>query len=167
VPILGTPPLGRYRSLVPTMTFSRAVIERQFGDLWPVHNRAFINLIIECRRLFDGDLDQMLILAVIGDRALVSKRVSGLDYEQFVSGERGTGRAHRINTQSIAESTGIPRETVRRKIRLLVKRDWLERCEDGTWRVTEKAVADLAPATKATFDYLVTIGRALMTRAAE
>jgi DNA-binding MarR family transcriptional regulator len=164
VPILGTLPLEHSGLRLSVMIISRELLKRHFGDLWPVHNCAFINLIVECRRLFGGDLDQMLILTVIGDRSLVSNRTKGLHYEEFVEGRRRIGQQHRINTQSIADSTGIPRETVRRKLRLLVKRGWVERAAGGSWRVTEKAVSELAPATEATFDYFLTIGNALLTK---
>jgi DNA-binding IclR family transcriptional regulator len=81
---------------------------------------------------------------------------------QFLSGRRNESKKGRINTQSIADSTGIPRESVRRKVARLMDRGWVRRNEDGTFEVTERAAADLAPATEATFDYLLGVGRIIV-----
>ena len=62
---------------------------QRFGDVWPVHHRGFSNLLIECRRLFDGDMDQLKILTVIGDRTLTMDRSKGLTYPEFSKGRRG------------------------------------------------------------------------------
>ncbi|HSM26474.1 MAG TPA: hypothetical protein VK855_00040, partial [Thioalkalivibrio sp.] len=64
------------------------------------------------------------------------------------------------NLQSISESSGIPRETVRRKVHDLRALGWVDRRDDGVLVVTEKAAQDLAPATEATLRYLIAIGSA-------
>ena len=45
------------------------------------------------------------------------------------------GRPPRTNSSSIAEVTGIPRETVRRKLEALARRGWVERDADGLWHI--------------------------------
>jgi hypothetical protein len=100
--------------------------QAQFGDLWPVHNRWFGAVMSECRRYFDGDLDQVLILTIIGTRSVYPKRLQGISYDDFRRGLRNDGPVMPINTQSVADSTGIPRESVRRKIGQLIER--------GGWR---------------------------------
>lgn len=149
------------------MPINREFLIQNFGDLWPVHNRGFTALLIECRRCFDGDMDQLLILSVIGDRTLGTARAKGLNYADFLEGKRAVGIPRRINTQSVADSTGIPRETVRRKIRRLIERGWVQKNEDGTLEVTESAAVDLASATQATFDYFLAIGNAFLTMSIE
>ncbi|MEE4161026.1 MAG: helix-turn-helix domain-containing protein [Woeseiaceae bacterium] len=149
------------------MRLDHDFFDRHFGDLWPIHNRGFTALLVECRRLFDGDLDQALILSVIGERTLTKDRASGLRYQEFVDGVRRSGKRKPINIQSIADGTGIPRETVRRKIGLLVERGWVRRNDDETIEVTESAPVDLAPATSATFEYLSAIGNAIVARASD
>ncbi|WP_405225813.1 winged helix-turn-helix transcriptional regulator [Lentisalinibacter sediminis] len=153
---------GGYR-----VPINRKFLIQNFGDLWPVHNRGFTALLIECRRCFDGDMDQLLILSVIGDRTLGMNRAKGLNYADFLEGKRAVGIPQRINTQSVADSTGIPRETVRRKIRRLIERGWVKKNEDGTLEVTESAAVDLAPATQATFDYFLALGNILLSKATE
>lgn len=145
-----TRPPRRRRSVI-----DRRWIEQHFGDIWPTHNDGFVDLIIECRRLFDGDLDQMLILSVVGGRTMRRGRVPALSYGDFLSGQRPHRASRTINALSIAEVTGIPRETVRRKIGALKARGWLMLDTTGQLRVTEQAARDVAPATQLTFDYLL------------
>lgn len=149
------------------MHLTREFLMQHFGDLWPVHHRAFTALLVECRKHFNGDMDEMLVLSAIGRRTLTPQRSEGLTYGEFVSGRRNDARKGRINTQAIANGTGIPRETVRRKVARLVERGWVKRNSDGTFEVTEKAAADLAPATAVTFDYLLAVGNALIEKAVE
>jgi DNA-binding IclR family transcriptional regulator len=92
----------------------------------------------------------------------MNRRTAGLSYTEFREGHRPAGVSRHINLQSIADGTGIPRETVRRKINTLIERGWVRKNKDNTIEVTEKAVADLAPATQATFDYLHNVGNAVL-----
>lgn len=144
------------------MAVSRQVLLERFGDLWPIHNRAMSELFILCRRHFDGDLDSALILGVVGERTFTADRGRGLSYAEFVAGKRGAGPPLPINAQSIADCTGIPRETTRRKLARLVERGWLAKTADGTLVVTERAAVELAPVTELTIDYLFTLSRALL-----
>jgi hypothetical protein len=148
------------------MRLTRALLASHFGDIWPAHNRAFTALLVTCRRCLDGDLDQMLILSAMGERALTAQRTTGLSYRAFLDGDR-RGPTKAINVQSIADSTGIPRETVRRKVAALIERGWVTRNADDTLEVTATAVIELAPATQATFDYFLALGNALASLPAE
>lgn len=144
------------------MGLTRDTLLKHYGTLWPVHHRAFTAMLVEFRRHFGGDMDEMLVLSAIGERTLNPRRVDGLTYTQFLNGRRNETNMGRTNTQSIADSTGIPRETVRRKVARLIDRGWVRRNEDGTLEVTERAAVDLAPATEVTFDYLLGVGRILV-----
>lgn len=60
------------------MTLDEETLRVSFGRIWPVHNDAFCELLVALRRQFDGDLDRMLVLAVIGAwKAAVSEPDSG------------------------------------------------------------------------------------------
>jgi hypothetical protein len=148
------------------MKLDEETLRRSFGDLWPLHNRCFTALLVECRRHFDGDLNEMLVISVIGDRTLPKGRLRGISYEEFLAGKRGGVSRRIINVQSIADSTGIPRETVRRKVSQLLERGWVERDAAGGLLVTARAAEDLAPATRATFEYFLAVGNALLRVAA-
>ncbi|MCG6940709.1 MAG: hypothetical protein LJE69_05605 [Thiohalocapsa sp.] len=138
------------------MDLDQDTLEACFGQIWPVHNNAFCDLLVTLRRHFDGDLDRMLVLAVIGSRTLARGRIEGLGYDRFKAFER-PGEPAPINVQSIADYSGIPRETVRRKVNELTRLGWIIRRDKGYLVASAKAAADLAPATEATMHYLLTV----------
>lgn len=139
------------------MSFGYDELTSNFGRIWPVHVEEFTRLLITLRAQFGGDLDRMLVLAVIGLRTLPARRVDGLSYAEFQAGQT-VDRPSPINVQSIAETSGIPRETVRRKVRELESAGWIERRDDGYLAVSHRAREDLAAGTEATFRYLIAIG---------
>ena len=147
------------------MHFDSDVLNKHFGRIWPVHVDAFSQLLITLRKCFGGDLDLMLVLAIIGSRTLPASRINGLSYSDFESGQRHDIPFRPINLQSIADCTGIPRETVRRKVSELQALGWIERRENGVLAVTEQASEALVPATQATMLYLVAVGAACVDTA--
>jgi len=54
-----------------------------------------------------------------------------------------------INTYSLSHFTGIPRETVRRKVSVLIERGWLTRDEAGSLLPTQQVANDLQTSTDA------------------
>jgi hypothetical protein len=139
------------------MTFDQNTLSACFGRIWPVHNDAFCELMVLLRRHFGGDLDRMLVLAVIGSRTLARGRIDGMSYDRFLALERPHAEPAPINLQSIADYSGIPRETVRRKVRDLEASGWVERRDNGYLVASARAAQDLAPATEATLRYLATV----------
>lgn len=136
-------------------------LRRHFGDVWPTHVEEFTKLLIDLRREFGGDLDLMLVLAVIGTRSLPRQVMAGLSYDAFASPDRG-GAPAPINTQSIALCTGIPRETVRRKVARLEAVGWIERSEEGYLVASKGSIQELAPLTQATLHYLAAVTSACL-----
>ena len=129
-------------------------VRAKFGKIWPVHVGSLTQFLIECRRHFDGDLDMMLVLAVIGDRTFSQRRADPtLDFETFQSSPAQTP-AEDINLRSIADFSGIPRETVRRKVGQLADKGWIERKGDGFIVATMKAKQDLEPLTLTSIKYV-------------
>jgi DNA-binding MarR family transcriptional regulator len=139
------------------MPFDSDSLRTQFGRIWPVHNDAFGELMVELRQHFGGDLDRMLVLAIIGSRHLARRGIEEMSYRHFMSRDQSEPDPAPINTQSIADYSGIPRETVRRKIRDLEELGWIRRTEQGYLFATKQAAQDLAPATEATLRYLATV----------
>ena len=80
------------------------------------------------RKVYLGDLDVATIADAIGLAALSSVWASSDFREKFTSYEQVVGiQAQRgINAMSIAAATGIPRETVRRKLKKLVEHGFVE-----------------------------------------
>ncbi|WP_206211855.1 helix-turn-helix domain-containing protein [Wenzhouxiangella sp. XN24] len=141
------------------MRFGYDELTGSFGQIWPVHVEHFTELLIALRREFGGDLDRMLVMGVIGLRTLPRRRVEGRSYTEFQAGQFAA-QAMPINVQSIADTTGIPRETVRRKVAELEAAGLVERENGGHLVVTPRAREVLAPATQATMRYLVAVGAA-------
>jgi CRP-like cAMP-binding protein len=139
------------------MTLDEDTLRTRFGRIWPIHNDAFCELLVALRRHFGGDLDRMLVLAIIGSRTLSRGRIDGMSYDGFMSLDRPDDEPAPINLQSIADYSGIPRETVRRKLRDLERLGWIIRGDNGYLIATTRATQDLAPATEATLRYLATV----------
>ena len=130
-------------------------VKAVFGKVWPVHVHSLTRFLIECRKTFDGDLDMFLVLAVIGERTYSQQHADpDMSYEAFRSGKAGSTQLIDINLRSIAEFSGIPRETVRRKINELMEKGWIARNSEGSLTATRKSATDLAPLTKTSINYI-------------
>jgi hypothetical protein len=82
---------------------------------------------------FDGDLQQMLILAVIGQakiRAVKAAIESGQDPGGAMLILAG------ISASRLSDITSVPRQTVRRKLAAMRDKGWIEQDPDGLWHIT-------------------------------
>lgn len=141
-----------------------AFIKANFQALWPAHLSGFTQLLVQLRHRFDGDLDLALVLAVIGSRTQAAYWKPELtELSRLSDGEFANNARLPINIQSIAGYSGIPRETVRRKVAILQDRGWVTRATDGSLTVTPAAACDLQDATGDTIAYLAALLRALET----
>lgn len=139
-------------------------ILENFGRVWPRHVARLTQFLIECRQHFDGDLDLFLILCVIGDRTFAERHVPpDMNFASWNSTKVKDVRSEDINVQSIANFSGLPRETVRRKLSALLEKGWVVRDEKGYIRATEKAKRDLEPLTRTSLVYLSAM-RAILTK---
>ena len=138
-------------------------VTTHFGHVFPTHIEELCELLIVLRKQFFGDLDLMLILAIIGSRTIPARQSSAMTYEEFMASDKEVVQAQAINIQSIAECSGIARETVRRKIQKLETLGLVERDEQGLLSVTNKATTDLSASTEASLQYLVALGDSFIT----
>lgn len=97
------------------------------------------------RHGFDGDLDCALILGEIAHYNVRKnfQKIFSLDQEPISGQEQAVSDSSservllkRTNTLSISAATGIPRETVRRKIQWLEQRGWISKDDKGKLIVT-------------------------------
>jgi biotin operon repressor len=124
-------------------TFGRHYIRAHY-----VWTQIFTEHLADCSRVFRGDLQMVLIMAVVGQAYLaryMSTRGTRRDDSQPVPVLDGTA----ISATSLADILGIPRETVRRKLEDLRKAGWIEKDARAGWQlaiVDGRAVArkDLA-----------------------
>lgn len=82
--------------------------------------------LIDCSRAFDGDLQEVLVLAVVGQVYMHFRKQEGVDPANITRS---------IAASRIADITSIPRQTVRRKLASLGKRGWIEQDETAGWRI--------------------------------
>jgi hypothetical protein len=98
------------------------------------------------RKSFDGDLDQYLLLFVF-IQSEMARSLRGLSAVARRDGFRESG-PRGLNALSVAQICGVPRETTRRKLGLLVKKGYLAVHQDGLLYLTDlyrpaDAVGDL------------------------
>lgn len=133
-------------------------IKANFGSIWPVHLAGFTRLLVQLRDRFDGDLDLALVLAVIGDRTRPGNWTPELlTYREMTRGDQDEHRQYPINIQSVSEFSGIPRETVRRKVAVLQDKGWVIRGTDGRLAISRTAAEELEDATTNSITYLETL----------
>lgn len=84
-------------------------------------SQTMLHALREIYRLFDGDIVMALVLGELGQHAVAGNHHG--------SGRRGHLRPS--NAHSIAAASGIPRETVRRKLDKLIAKGWVRAHPDG------------------------------------
>lgn len=129
---------------------------RAFADGFTTHVSALVRLLTALREAFDGDLDTLLIFAVIGDRHF-ARRVDPNTPTYRTLGSTEVSDTPSVNAFSIAQCTGIPRETARRKVAQLVERGWVTNDASGNLRPTRRAARELAKGTDETIRFINTI----------
>jgi DNA-binding MarR family transcriptional regulator len=97
----------------------------------------FTEHLSDASREFKGDLQQMLILAVVGQRVLEQTRGQTV-------GALTISQPEGISASRLADVTGIPRQTVRRKLQALADKGWVEQRPDGQWAI--RLVNGMSPA---------------------
>jgi hypothetical protein len=100
--------------------------------------------LVDMRTIFEGDLDSLLIFISISRYYLRDERAHPEGEDDVVFGSH-----HHLTLSRIAEITKIPRETVRRKLKLLEGRGLLEKGEYDNWRLT---VSEGQPVIRTTYD---------------
>jgi hypothetical protein len=91
----------------------------------------FTEHLAEVSRAFGGDLQQAMVLAIVGQVRLSAVRKAVARGEALTPVLQSDG----TTASRIADVTGIPRETVRRKLKALRNRGWISQGDDRLWRV--------------------------------
>ncbi|MCO8145984.1 hypothetical protein NHN26_12195 [Rhodovulum tesquicola] len=107
----------------------------RFADDFVAYQYCFVEFftgqLVDLSRFFRGDLQQMLLLSIIGQVLLKVRKAeqAGGEAVSISPGQMS------IAASRLADLTGIPRQTVRRKLALLEKRGWITQEPDGSWRI--------------------------------
>ena len=110
-----------------------------------------VDLLAVARPVFGGDLDKLLIVLVVALRTAEDPKIAEVRLEDVLSGRLPAYPSLRTNVRSIAESTGVPRETVRRKMADLVAAGWVARDGDDL-SYTPEGSRGLTPVREAMLD---------------
>lgn len=141
---------------------SEESLRRNFGKVHALHVAALTRHLVECRQVCDGDLDLFLVMTIIGERTFTARKApENMSHADFIEGSVSDLEPAAINLQSIADYSGIPRETVRRKIETLIEKGWVERNERKFVTATDKAKDNLAGLTGSALRYLRDMEQAL------
>lgn len=118
----------------------REQYEANRGHVSLVMSHFLLPYLLRIHQEFDGDLTMVIILGEIahhnvsghfGPRGMCRKITD--DFESKPSFRQ---ELPACNAFSLAAATGLPRETVRRKIVELEKKGWIERSKDRSVRIT-------------------------------
>ena len=141
----------------------RAIFEANYPQYQYRFVEFFIEHLSDISRSFRGDLQSMILLAIIGQVQMRAMRCAAEAGENLhaLPPERRS-----ISASRIADVTGIPRQTVRRKLEGLARRGWIMRNDQGAWRLVicdEQAVArtDLAELDRRAMDRVARLFRDL------
>ena len=131
------------------MRIDDKLIEEHGAEFAYLLNHFLTEHLVRVSRAFDGDLTVAVVLGTIAHHNLRSfhEQVVGRDprsmQEIFRSG-RHREDLRPCNALSVTASTGIPRETVRRKIAWLVAKGWVRREGRDRLFIEERVAADFA-----------------------
>lgn len=86
--------------------------------------------------LFDGDLIAAIVLATVAQHNLqrfydTVSRSGSVAFDDLIEREQHVAHLRHCNALSVSGATGVPRETVRRKVRMLEAKGWLKVGERG------------------------------------
>ena len=113
-----------------------------FDHDYPTYQYAMVEFFVEhltdVSRSLGGDLEQVMVLAILGQRRLSVLRNAE---KKDTSEKEGMS----ISASRLADATGIPRETVRRKLALLKDRGWVVQVADGSWALAPEGAAGETP----------------------
>lgn len=122
-------------------------MEAHFSTLQPVWVEQHLKLLCALRHVFGSDLDKPIILGVIGQRHFTTVTDQPYSHSEALQHGPPADMSRLTNVESIASATGIPRETVRRKVGEMVEAGWIVKGERGRLSVTAAATAALSGAT--------------------
>ena len=106
-----------------------AAFQDGYLDYQYVFVEFFVEQMADVSRAFGGDMQLPVLLGIIGQIELQAAHLArrgGKSVDAFPPERRG------VTLLRLSDASGIPRETVRRKLGLLEERGWVRK-EDGFW----------------------------------
>lgn len=114
----------------------RSRMRERHRELSYVMGQFMTEHLIRVHRLFEGDLTAAIVLATVAQRNLQRYydevgRDAPQGFDALVDADEHLPHLRPCNALSVSAATGVPRETVRRKVRWLVAKGWLSIGERG------------------------------------
>jgi hypothetical protein len=107
----------------------------------------FLELLIELRQVFGNDLDKVIILSTIGQQMLLDRQIPERSYDDWILHPLKERQGKVTNIDALARATGIPRESVRRKVNELIADRMVVRTERNELAPAPGVAARLANST--------------------
>jgi len=126
------------------MQDAKALVAEAYPEIAAELLKPLLSLMRVWREIGDGDFHRVLILLVITLRTTMHRDFARRTQKELLSGVIPVFPALRTNARSIAETVGVPKETVRRKVSDLIETGWVVR-EGGKLRLTALAYQQLTP----------------------
>ncbi len=123
----------------------------RFQGIWVEEH---LRLMKALRSFFGNDMDKVMIMAAIGQQLLRDPALPKRAYAPALATISPGNPARFSNVDRLAAATGIPRESVRRKVNELIAIGWVERVGTRALAVCPRAAVDMQPATLTEFDVL-------------
>lgn len=126
----------------------RQEITRLVADSYPRIATDLLTPLLDLFRLAreycGGDVDKFMVIMVVAIRTTRHPDFAKHSPQQLISGDIPIFPGLGTNARSIAESLGMPKETIRRKVAELIDADWLVRDRSRLYFTTH-AYKKLAP----------------------
>jgi hypothetical protein len=124
--------------------------ETHQGEISLHMSHFFLDYLREIYKAFEGDLALVIVLGEIAHHNLSThfSKTGGLHPNLAHNLEAGDADKHRLpscNAYSLAQATGMPRETIRRKIARLKALGWIEQAARAEVRITPKVAEVFLP----------------------
>jgi predicted transcriptional regulator len=145
MPILAAEP--RRAATLPADRFD-AAFDRAFSLVAFIMNRHLVDHMLRSARSFGIDFETMTIWAVLAHQNVAHLMPPGsmptamLNDRGRLPDERASG-LRPVRLRDLSQITGIPRETVRRKLEVLAAAGWLLKTDDGWLLNRDKGEAEL------------------------
>jgi len=130
--------------LPPNLPFSLPDFEANQSEILLRMGDFFLNYLHRLRKAFDGDFMMAIVLGEIGHHNASSFFSSGEGIRTGIDPDEFRELMECCNAHSLSAATGIPRETIRRKIDALLERGWIEKVERKGLRITPACIDHFA-----------------------
>lgn len=137
-----------------------AVLERNYAVVQYHFVQFLAEHLTDCRKSVGGDLDEVMVLAVLGQRMIGAHLARN-------EGDEGARDRVWMSALRLSDVTGVPRESVRRKLKKLETRGWVVQDPVLGWRLSgsldhTQVRADLGDVDRRGIQRLSRLLRALM-----